>query len=172
MITKVQSTQNNQPAFTAKWPDVRKVIANLPEKHDFFSGLNYTLDHKTVSTKEVLLARLDKFVEVFKEGGYKKKIFDIAMPDFSNIYKNPKKFWKGLRQEYLVGGGSMPYAKMKEYDFTLTKIRKMHYNDLMVSERTYKDSLGAVANLLVERGIILSKALKKAGLENPKEIEI
>jgi hypothetical protein len=170
MITKVQNTPKQQPAFTAKWPDARKVIASLPDEHDFFRGLNYTLDGKTLSTKEVVLARLDKAAEVVKSRVKNSAIFNLAMPDYSNFFKNPKKFWNGFLEQDRLNHFEKPYRPRQDYVFERSSIE---LGDGVKTVTTQKyDSLNDVANFLLKRGRALAKELKKAGLENPKEIEM
>jgi len=169
MITKIQNNQIEKPAFTANWQDARKIIEKLPNDHDFFSGLNYTLDKKTVATKQVLLARLDKFADVAKNELKKNFTLNIDMPDFSNFFKNPKKFWNGLRQQDCLVHGQAPYSKGYEYPFERTTLNKGQNKTILVVYE--KDSIGNVATFLLEKGKALAAELKKAGLENPKEIE-
>jgi hypothetical protein len=168
MITRVQNTPKQQTTFTAKWPNARKVIASLPEEHDFFKGLNYTLDGKTLSVKEVLLARLDKAAEVVKNRVKNSTIFNLDMPDFSNIYKNPKKIWKGLREQYFLAGCAEPYRPKQDYVFKRTSVEFVAGKKTSAIQQY--DSVNDVANFLIYNGKALVKELKKAGLENPKEI--
>jgi hypothetical protein len=165
MITKVQNTLIQQPTFTAKWPDARKVIASLPEQHDFFGALRYTQEGKVLSTKKVLLERLDKAAEEVKHRANSSETFNLDMPNFSNIFKNPKKFWFGLIEQDHLNHFEKPY-RVDSDDLFEKGIRK-------ISSNTYqKGSLAEVANYLLYHGKALVKELKKAGLENPKEIEM
>lgn len=166
MITKIQSSQTQQPAFTANWKQARAVIESLPQEHRFFQGLNYTLDNKTIATKEVLLTRLDKFAEVLKNKTFKNTTFNLDMPDFSSFFKNPKKFWGGIREQYLLGHFEPPYSTGFEYPFERTIME--NGGKRLTTLKT--DSVGNVATFLLEKGKSLSAELKKAGLENPKEI--
>ena len=172
MITKVQSATTQQPAFTAKWSDARKVIASLPEQHDLFKGLNYTLDNQTISTKAVLLARLDKAVEVVKNkfvGGVK-KVFNLDMSDYTTLFKTPKKFLLGFKAKDFSALGEAPCSTSGEYRFKRNIIdRDDRVTTLHVLK---KDSIENIARFLLNRGTSLVKELKKAGLDNPKEIEI
>lgn len=170
MITKIQGNQSQQPAFTANWKNAREVIKNLPQEHAFFKGLNYTLDNKTIATKDVLLARLDKFAEEIKSKVYNKTTFNLEMPDFSNFFKNPKKFWGGLRELIGLSFDGKAYRSGDKYPFLRTIMhRGEDRTTLTILEN---DSVGDVANLLLKRGPELSSELKKARLENPKEISI
>jgi hypothetical protein len=170
MITKVQNTPNPKPAFTAKWPDARKVIASLPEEHDFFKGLNYTLDGKTISTKKVLLARLDKAAEIVKNVLRRTVSFNLDMPDFSNIYKNPKKYWEGYREQDALANSVKPYRKGEDYAFERSSIEFGYRKKTVTTQES--DSINNIANFLLIHGKTLAKELKQAGLKNPKEIEM
>ena len=165
MITKVQNTLIQQPTFTAKWPDARKVIASLPGQHDFFGALRYTQDGKVLSTKKVLLERLDKTAAEVKHRVNNSEVFNLDMPDFSNIFKNPKKFWGGVREQDCISHCRKPYCA--DLDDLFEKS-----NGLKSSKEYEKGRFADVANFLLYHGKALVKELKKAGLENPKEIEM
>jgi hypothetical protein len=139
----------------------------LPDQHNFFHGFNYTIDNKTISTKEVLLARLDKFVEVVKKEGFK-KTFNISMPKVSDIFK--KKFWVGFREQDSMMHGEKPYRSGFEYPFKRTSLEKGNGVTTLITKEN--DSVGDVRTVLLQRGYWLSKELEKAGLENPRELEL
>jgi hypothetical protein len=160
----------NNLTFGARWQEARAIIKTLPNDHDFFTGVSYTLDNRTVSTKEVLLKRLDKFAEIVKNEWNGKCLVNIEMPEISTLFHKPMNFCRGFMERWRIVEGAEPYSKTYEYPFRRTTIED-NGNGITALLTYENDSIGDVANYLIMNGKPLSTELKKFGLENPRILE-